>query len=116
MLLTTTTSIILFFYTHPATTEIYTLSLHDALPIYAILHRQGSPERRAAVYQHYRGPHRHGLAAVIDLEKYAIRDASPKVRSQAVAGRGRGAVQSGRRGGARMGKCVRSRQDDPGQK
>src|SRR5207253_5897478 len=23
-----------FFYTHPATSEIYTLSLHDALPIY----------------------------------------------------------------------------------
>src|SRR5438067_4080828 len=23
-----------FFFTHPATTEIYTLSLHDALPIY----------------------------------------------------------------------------------
>src|SRR5437868_13209898 len=24
-----------FFFNHPATTEIYTLSLHDALPIYA---------------------------------------------------------------------------------
>src|SRR5690348_18129658 len=24
----------IFFFTHPATTEIYTLSLHDALPIY----------------------------------------------------------------------------------
>src|SRR5437773_8825247 len=27
-------SLHLFFFTHPATTEIYTLSLHDALPIY----------------------------------------------------------------------------------
>src|SRR5205814_10065463 len=25
-----------FFFNHPATTEIYTLSLHDALPIYAL--------------------------------------------------------------------------------
>src|SRR5687768_17752571 len=32
----------LFFFTDPATTEIYTLSLHDALPIYAML---GSHER-----------------------------------------------------------------------
>src|SRR5690606_41714657 len=26
----------LFFFNHPATTEIYTLSLHDALPIFSI--------------------------------------------------------------------------------
>src|SRR5438552_4784760 len=31
----------LFFFNHPATPEIYTLSLHDALPI-----SHGSPERR----------------------------------------------------------------------
>ncbi len=49
------------------------------------------------------GPNRYGLAAVIDLEKHAIRDASPKVRSQAVAGGGRAAVQSERRRRARMG-------------
>src|SRR5690348_17640686 len=27
---------VLFFFTHTATTEIYTLSLHDALPIYGV--------------------------------------------------------------------------------
>ena len=55
------------------------------------------------IYQHYGGRHRYGLAAIVDLEKYAIRDASPKVRSQAIAGGGRAAVQSGRRSRARMG-------------
>src|SRR5690606_40699794 len=30
-------SFFLFFFTAPATTEIYTLSLHDALPIFAII-------------------------------------------------------------------------------
>src|SRR5690606_41592707 len=30
---TLTRSVLLFFFTAPATTEIYTLSLHDALPI-----------------------------------------------------------------------------------
>src|SRR5438132_14412292 len=29
-----------FLFTHTATTEIYTLSLHDALPIYSHSHRQ----------------------------------------------------------------------------
>src|SRR5436305_15166995 len=33
-LLSTTYSFILFFFTDTATTEIYTLSLHDALPIF----------------------------------------------------------------------------------
>src|SRR3712207_7864646 len=31
-------SILFFFFNDTATTEIYTLSLHDALPIYAALH------------------------------------------------------------------------------
>src|SRR5438270_8005812 len=35
----------LFFFNDPATTEIYTLSLHDALPI---SHRAGSTSRRVA--------------------------------------------------------------------
>src|SRR5205807_5649657 len=30
-----------FFYTHPATTYLYPLSLHDALPIYIFRHRLG---------------------------------------------------------------------------
>src|SRR2546422_3600307 len=32
-------SAIFFFFNDPATTEIYTLSLHDALPIYLLSHR-----------------------------------------------------------------------------
>src|SRR5437870_9758189 len=37
-----------FFFTHPATPEIYTLSLHDALPIFD-RHREGArPARRDA--------------------------------------------------------------------
>src|SRR5690349_5675490 len=40
-----------FFFNDTATTEIYTLSLHDALPIYDVLppprlERQGRPERQ----------------------------------------------------------------------
>src|SRR5438874_10618556 len=39
----------LFFFNHPATTEIYTLSLHDALPIYGRRVRgSGVTRRRAA--------------------------------------------------------------------
>src|SRR5258708_26813769 len=34
-----------FFFNDTATTEIYTLSLHDALPIYALAARQNDTER-----------------------------------------------------------------------
>src|SRR5260221_4892055 len=37
----TTTS--LFFFSDTATTEIYTLSLHDALPIYRVISNDGAP-------------------------------------------------------------------------
>src|SRR3712207_8990020 len=37
--------LLLFFFNNPATTEIYTLSLHDALPI---LRRGGGPDRPPA--------------------------------------------------------------------
>src|SRR5437870_13492561 len=33
-------SLLLFFFHDPATTELYTLSLHDALPIFALLERK----------------------------------------------------------------------------
>src|SRR5207244_11640280 len=36
-------------FTHPATTELYTLSLHDALPISRHACRRGSSERSAIV-------------------------------------------------------------------
>src|SRR2546430_8801259 len=35
-----------FFFNDTATTEIYTLSLHDALPISRLCRRQRSPQRR----------------------------------------------------------------------
>src|SRR5207248_11314253 len=34
-------SSLFFFFTHPATTHIYTLSLHDALPIFLCVERKG---------------------------------------------------------------------------
>src|SRR5438552_16777763 len=40
-------SISFFFFTHTATTEIYTLSLHDALPIYDALRRRDSRRSRS---------------------------------------------------------------------
>src|SRR6266481_4443120 len=39
-------SLFLFFFNDPATTEIYTLSLHDALPIWPPLPASCSPPRR----------------------------------------------------------------------
>src|SRR5688572_32905800 len=39
------TSILIFFFNAPATTEIYTLSLHDALPISGGGPAQGEPVR-----------------------------------------------------------------------
>src|SRR3712207_7433949 len=54
----------MFFFKDPATTEIYTLSLHDALPI---SHRQlpGGPhvqERNPGEVHHRRAPRRQGAA------------------------------------------------------
>src|SRR2546426_9530604 len=49
VLLTPDVSFIIFFFNDTATTEIYTLSLHDALPIFAEpMLRAGSPETVAA--------------------------------------------------------------------
>src|SRR5438034_3902847 len=39
----------LFFFNDPATTEIYTLSLHDALPIYLILTATGPLSRNRSL-------------------------------------------------------------------
>src|SRR3989442_2055660 len=52
------TRFIFFFFNDPATTEIYPLSLHDALPIYQPrhlrLHLRLLPRRRAFVCVNYR--------------------------------------------------------------
>src|SRR3712207_7898822 len=46
-----------FFFNDTATTEIYTLSLHDALPISGLLRRAGGPPVRAAAARRpRRGP------------------------------------------------------------
>src|SRR5688572_31487830 len=56
-------SMILFFFNHTATTEIYTLSLHDALPILAVLlDLQLSPP----------GGHRIASVAVVSKEQPGI--------------------------------------------
>src|SRR5690606_41690745 len=71
-------SVCLFFFHPSATTEIYTLSLHDALPIYPHLHqpragrprgrarrRDGTPEGRRSAggdqLPFARGPHRQAV-------------------------------------------------------
>src|SRR5206468_12513702 len=43
---------LLFFFTGPATTEIYTLSLHDALPIYQGHRRRRGARRRSRGARH----------------------------------------------------------------
>src|SRR5207247_10851513 len=50
----------IFFIQHPATTEIYTLSLHDALPIY-----EGAAEEREPVQHEAAGQDRARLAGEI---------------------------------------------------
>src|SRR5438309_8012636 len=42
---------LLFFFNDTATTEIYTLSLHDALPIYVVVQIHGA-EQRAILEEH----------------------------------------------------------------
>src|SRR5256885_8436772 len=41
--------VLFFFFNDTATTEIYTLSLHDALPIYFIQHDTGGPKIRSRI-------------------------------------------------------------------
>src|SRR5206468_7565579 len=48
-----------FFFNDPATTELYTLSLHDALPIWPARSGRRNPRRRAA----RRLAHQHGAPA-----------------------------------------------------
>src|SRR5207249_11248538 len=45
LLIITLEIIVFFFFSHPATTEIYTLSLHDALPILLCLPHAAGPDR-----------------------------------------------------------------------
>src|SRR5256885_11984486 len=45
---------LVFFFNDTATTEIYTLSLHDALPIFAVSHCQRRPHRQVQFVTHAR--------------------------------------------------------------
>src|SRR3712207_7387529 len=49
----------LFFFNDTATTEIYTLSLHDALPIYRLRRPAADPRFPGGHLHHHRGPVRH---------------------------------------------------------
>src|SRR3712207_8207378 len=58
-------AILFFFFNDTATTEIYTLSLHDALPIYDV-------HRHAPHGQHEGGPHRHDGARAARRPQYRV--------------------------------------------
>src|SRR5687768_17990768 len=70
-------SLFLFFFTDTATTEIYTLSLHDALPIFAILPKW-SPDGKTIAFNsfHARNPD----AYLIDANGANIRELSGRDR------------------------------------
>src|SRR2546430_13025186 len=59
-------SIYVFFFNDTATTEIYTLSLHDALPISAISFRRKRPRQRLSHHSLRRRRHR-----ILRLGRYA---------------------------------------------
>src|SRR3712207_8078003 len=67
---------VVFFFNDTATTEIYTLSLHDALPIYPQVRRGGEPAQRTL--QHHRdggrgAPHSGGRPRAQDARGSAQR-------------------------------------------
>src|SRR5947209_9072556 len=55
-----------FFFNDPATTEIYTLSLHDALPIYDFALGVDQPERVHAKAVHHAVARRHAVRVGVD--------------------------------------------------
>src|SRR5690242_21037853 len=60
-----------FFFNDPATTEIYTLSLHDALPIYVITGR-AMPVGQRAEHAAFRRIWRKFLYNLIDIRKLKL--------------------------------------------
>src|SRR3712207_9580504 len=61
------TYFIFFFFNDTATTEIYTLSLHDALPIWGVTNdreREAGPGRRTESRRHVQSEHVRPLRAV----------------------------------------------------
>src|SRR2546425_7875320 len=72
----------LFFFNDTATTEIYTLSLHDALPISAHIKRHGGVRGRRGAREGDRG---HDPAVADDLQ-VIHRDARPQAHPRGKAG------------------------------
>src|SRR5438552_11652562 len=71
-------SLMFFFFNDPATTEIYTLSLHDALPIFPVA--RGAPPRRRS-----REPYPPGLSpAALEDRKSTRLNSSHQIISYAV--------------------------------
>src|SRR2546422_2991776 len=94
------TLLFFFFFNDTATTEIYTLSLHDALPIY---HGLLLLRRRAARLPHDRpcdrGPSRRRRpAALLRLGARPLRDGGRRLRRPGALGQGRAGAPPHRRG------------------
>src|SRR5690348_18159237 len=71
------TSLFFFFFIDPATTEIYTLSLHDALPIWVQESLRRQRERLLEAY----------LAGAIELVTFQGKDAELRQRQDDASGR-----------------------------
>src|SRR6185503_18831240 len=99
----------LFFFNDTATTEIYTLSLHDALPIFSVTHQDngvhgGVRHRLAERIHHTVGGHRDLLM---------IRHVSEAYRHCVTRNGGARDVTSARsHAGATAGEVVRERKDE----
>src|SRR5947209_9478068 len=61
---------VFFFFIDPATTEIYTLSLHDALPIFPVRSKSSQPVR-SVLESDDRAPTRQGMA--LDRDRKSTR-------------------------------------------
>src|SRR2546430_1400702 len=65
---------IFFFFNDTATTEIYTLSLHDALPIFRRLRHPAGLDELVDVARHARGAHALALGELVDADPGRVLD------------------------------------------
>src|SRR5438552_16778426 len=75
--------VLLFFFTDTATTEIYTLSLHDALPIFNVQPLAGRQAAAVEVVLPERAPERAAAAAIRDRKSTRL-NSSHQIISYAV--------------------------------
>src|SRR5438874_4692372 len=73
--------IVVFFFTDPSTTEIYTLSLHDALPIYRAP-TSGFFSSTSALYIESRSTSTSSVTIGIIAERWRARETLGTVRSE----------------------------------